>query len=128
MSAKDWIAALDLALEHPVLIVAAFIIASAAFLAAWWLRGHIAKGRIDALVEQINLGRARHDDVTARLAELKTEVETQAHVISELRKTPAAQTARIEELAQSNTHIRTAVVNLTTTTNSLAQVFIISTK
>jgi hypothetical protein len=39
MDTKDWIKALGLALQYPVLLVAAVVIFCAAFGAAWFLRG-----------------------------------------------------------------------------------------
>jgi hypothetical protein len=55
MDTPNWIAALGLFVMHPVLIIATFLIACAAFGFAWWLCGRISGGRTGALEERLRL-------------------------------------------------------------------------
>lgn len=121
MPTPDWTKALGLFLAYPVLIVATFLIASAAFGFAWWLRGHVAQGRIDALEGQLKLASDQQADVTAKVAELTAKVGTQEETIAGLRRS-LSPPARLEELARSNTEIQSALTSLATSTSTLGHI------
>jgi hypothetical protein len=126
MDTSDWIAALGLFLARPVLLITTFIIASAAFGFAWWLRGHIAHGLIDELkshidgLKDVRLKdvRDQYNDLNAKLSELKKQVQHQENVIdsSPLELTTAV---RVEELARSNTEIQNTLTSLIDATSHL---------
>lgn len=60
METKDWVEVLGLLSQHPLLIVAAVVGAIAVFLFAWWLRGHIGQGEINAAQGEV---RAAHQQL-----------------------------------------------------------------
>jgi hypothetical protein len=118
MSTPEWVKALGLFLTYPLLLVATFLVAVAAFGLAWWLRSHIAQGRVEALDAQLQLARGQYDNVSRQLAEVTAKVEGQEREISELRSSmPPA--ARVEALARSNNEIQGALVSLASSTTSL---------
>lgn len=125
MDTPDWITALGLFLARPVLLIAIFIIASAGFGFAWWLRGRIAQGRSDELkgidgLKDVRLKDVRdlYNDLNVKLSELKKQVEHQENVInsSPLELTTAV---RVEELARSNTEIQNTLTSLMNATSHL---------
>jgi hypothetical protein len=118
MSTPDWITALGLFMTYPVLLIATFVVAFAAFSFAWWLRGHIAQGRVEALDGQLKLMRDQYEAVNRQLSEVTTKVEAQERVISGLRNS-LPPPARVEELARSNTDIQQALTSLATSTSNL---------
>jgi hypothetical protein len=105
-------------MAHPVLLIATFLIAVAAFGFAWWLRGHIARGRVEALDGQLTLMRDQYDAVNRQLSEVTAKVAAQEGVISKLRSS-LPPPARVEELARSNTEIQSALTSLVNSTSSL---------
>ena len=125
MSTQEWITALELVIGHPVLLIAMFLIALAAFGFAWWLRGHIAQGRVEALEGQLRLAHDQYDAVNRQLSEVTTKVAAQEQVISGLRNT-LSPPARVEELARSNTDIRAALTGLATSTSTLGHTLTIA--
>ncbi len=112
MSTPEWITALGLFMTQPVLLIATFLIAVAAFGFAWWLRGHIAQGRVEALDGD------QYDAVNRQLSEVTAKVAAQEGVISGLRSS-LPPPARVEELARSNTEIQSALTSLANSTSSL---------
>jgi len=118
MSTPEWITALGLFMPQPVLLIATFLIAVAAFGFAWWLRGHIAQGRVEALDGQLRLMRDQYDAVNRQLSEVTAKVAAQEGVISGLRSS-LPPPARVEELARSNTEIQSALTSLANSTSSL---------
>jgi hypothetical protein len=77
MDTKSWVSALELFLQYPVLLIATFVVACAAFYLAWWLRGHWATGTIEALKERLELAREQVTVVKSQLAEARETVTSQ---------------------------------------------------
>jgi chromosome segregation ATPase len=126
MDTKNWIEALGLALQYPVLLVAAFLIAGAAFGFAWWLRGHWAMGQIEARDQRLELARERLADVQSDLSSTRTELENalkkvadQEREITGLRERRGVETVAVDRLARSNTAIRNDLSSLMTSTSNL---------
>jgi cell division protein FtsB len=118
MSTPEWITALELFMTQPVLLIATFLVAVAAFGFAWWLRSQIAQGRVEALDGQLKLMRDQYDAVNRQLSEVTAKVAAQEQLISTLRSS-LPPPARVEELARSNTEIQSALTNLATSTGTL---------
>jgi len=115
METKDWTDALGLALQHPVLIVAAVVIFCAAFGVAWWLRGHWAKATIEALRERLEFVREQLAVVKPQLADAEEKVAAQEKEIGQLR----ASGARTQRLEQSTYEIRRALDSVTASTSAI---------
>jgi len=125
MSTQEWITALELVIRHPVLLIAIFLIALAAFGLAWWLRSHIAQGRVETLEGQLRLAHDQYDAVNRQLSEVTTKVAAQEEVILGLRNS-LPPPARVEELARNNTDIQAALTSLATATSSLGHTLTIA--
>jgi hypothetical protein len=95
MSTPEWILALGLFMAYPVLLIATFLVAVAAFGFAWWLRGNIAQGRVDAAEGQLRLARDQYDAVNREMSQLRAQVASQETVITGLRSAMSPP-ARIE--------------------------------
>jgi chromosome segregation ATPase len=132
MDTKDWISALGLAVQYPVLIVAACLIAGGAWWFGWWLRGHLAKSEIAALNstigtmnERLELAREKLADVQSELDSTRKKLESamkkvadQEREITGLRPR-AAETVAVDRLARSNTAIRDDLSSLASSTTTL---------
>jgi septal ring factor EnvC (AmiA/AmiB activator) len=121
MDTQGWTGALKLSLEHPELLIAAFLIACAAFGFAWWLRGHWAKDKIEALNQRLELAREQAADVQSELADVQQKVAAQESEIAELRQSRAVEPAKVERLAQSNNAIRDDLNVVVNSTGALFQ-------
>ena len=115
MDTKNWIEALGLAQQYPVLIVAAVVLLGAGFWFAWWLRGHWATATIEALRERLELVREQLDFVKPQLADAEEKVAAQEREIAQLR----ASGARTQRLEQSTYEIRRALDSVTASTSAI---------
>jgi chromosome segregation ATPase len=115
MDTKDWISALGLALQYPVLLVAAVVIICAAFGAAWFLRG----ATIEALRERLELAREQLPAVKSQLADAKTKVAAQEKEIDQLRASSAFAATALEHARLNNIAIQRALSSVTVSTDDL---------
>jgi hypothetical protein len=120
MEPKDWVCALQLSLQYPLLIIAAFSIASATFGFAWWLQRQrilALKERLKATKERLKLARDQLTDVQSKLADAGERLAAQQGEITELQQTPSFE--RVGQLAQSNTALRNELSSVVTSTSAL---------
>ena len=115
METKDWTDALGLALQNPVLFVVGGSIAVTAFGVAWWLRGHWAKAKIEALKQRLELAREQLPVVKWQLADALARVAAQEQEIAQLQ----ASGARTQRLEQSTYEIRRALDSVTASTSAI---------
>jgi hypothetical protein len=134
MDTKNWISALELYFQYPVLLIATFLVACAVFTFAWWLRGHWATGSIEALKEHLATLKERLEfadqrlaDVKEQLAEAQAKLNAQERQITEVRQTPwFAQLPpdtrlTVERLARSNTEVQTVLSSVSGSTDLLKE-------
>jgi len=76
-----------------------------AWLWAWLLRGHIAKGQVDALKERLEHAKDQVQTLTNDLATSKQDISRQNTVIENLRKNPSVPAAQVEVLQSANTMV-----------------------
>jgi hypothetical protein len=117
MDPNDWSSALGLALQYPVLLVAAALIAGF----AWWLRGQWATGTIEALNQRLELAREQLADVKSKLADAETKVAAQEKEIAGLRASSAFAAGALEHATLNSIAIRRAIDSLVTSTTALDQ-------
>jgi hypothetical protein len=87
---------------------------------AWWLGWQSAKVRIiDTLKERLKIARQQCNDIKTRLSDLKSQVEMQEKLISELLNKSDPTNKRVGELARGNTKIQNTLTDLTTSTGHL---------
>jgi len=118
MNTPSWISALGLFMTYPVLIVASFLIACAAFGFAWFLRGHWAKDRIAVLEERLRLAQDNHASIKQDVERLQTQVGEQTNIISVLRSTVIG-APQLDRLDASNTAAQLILSNLSHSTTDL---------
>jgi uncharacterized coiled-coil protein SlyX len=101
-----------------ILIFSSVIAAIGVFV--WWLRGHISKERIAALEERLRLAQDKYATVSGDITRLEATVARQDNMIAALSAVAATATReRVEELARSNTAIKSELSKLTTSTADL---------
>jgi hypothetical protein len=84
---------------------------------AWWLGWQSAKVRIiDTLKERLKIARQQCNDIKTRLSDLKSQVEMQEKLISELLNKSDPTNKRVGESARGNTKIQNTLTDLTTST------------
>jgi hypothetical protein len=113
MDSKDWISALGLAQQNPVLIVAAVSIFIAGCGVAWWLRG----ATIEALKQRLELAREQLADVKSQLADAETTVAAQKREIAN--HLNAGVVVQADPLVQSNIAIKRALSSVAASTTAL---------
>jgi len=118
MDTSNWLKALGLFLTYPVLIIALFLIACAAFGFAWWLRGHIGKERIDALNERLRLATDNQQSIERQVDTLKNENTKQGAIINEL-KTLDLANSQADKLSSANTIVQNELTKLAQATTAL---------
>jgi septal ring factor EnvC (AmiA/AmiB activator) len=113
MDFKGLVEVLELLPRHPQLIIAACAIACVPL--AWWLRGYIAQGEINALERQVAVAQEHREFVEKQLATVKQELaeasaklDVSGSQITALRETqlPPDARVRVDGLAKSNTEVR----------------------
>jgi hypothetical protein len=90
------------------------------FLVGWKSKGAIDDGEIRELRAHREFVHEKYDTVVNRENELTDKVARQDKVIAELQKTGIAP-ARVVELSTSNTEIKNALTNLSTSTSNLGE-------
>jgi hypothetical protein len=123
MDTKDWTDALGLAQQNPLLYVVGGSIAVAAFGFAWWLRGHWARGTIEALKQRLELARDQLADVRSQLADAQRLAADQQRQTDHLQHDlgAAGWGRQTQPLVESNTALVTALSTVVNSADNLGQ-------
>jgi hypothetical protein len=92
---------------------------------AWWLRGYILNERVQTSEDRLKLAGEQYNNVQSQLTDLKAQVATQQSTIADLRSS-LSPSARVEQLARSNTEIESALTSLVNSTSALGHTLTIS--
>jgi uncharacterized coiled-coil protein SlyX len=114
-TAKFWHEQWDVVMMAPWLITPLLCIAG---LIGWIIKGAIDGGEIKALRERRELAHDKYEMVAARVTELEAKVAEQDSEIADLRRTLPV-SARVNQLATSNTEIRNLLTDLASATTDL---------
>jgi hypothetical protein len=103
----------------PLLLVAGFV--------GWKWKGANDDGEIRGVraelgtaAQRLEFAREQYEAIVKQLNELRDKVAQQEKVIADLRKTAVAP-VRVDELVSSNTEIKNALTNLSTSTTTLGE-------
>jgi hypothetical protein len=114
-TAKFWHEQLAVVMMAPWLIIPLLCIAG---LIGWTIKSAIDGGEIKALRERRELAHDKYEMVAARVIELEAKVAQQDVEIAELRRT-LPPSARVNQLATSNTEIKNLLTALASATTDL---------
>jgi hypothetical protein len=108
----------------PWLVIPLLLVAG---LVGWKWKGGNDEGEIrglraelDTAAQRLEFAREQYEAVVKQLKELRDKVAQQDSVIAEFKRTAIAP-ARVDQLVTSNTEIKSALTNLSTSTSSLGQ-------
>lgn len=106
-------------MSDPVTFLVMFgAVIAAVAIGAWWLRGHLAKGRIEALAERLNLARDEQGTLTRQVDRLKAEMAEHLDHIEKL-KTYRFSVPEIANLTHSSSNVAQTVTDLSSANSAL---------
>jgi chromosome segregation ATPase len=127
MDTKNWIEALGLAQQYPLLYVVGGVIFCAGAGVAWLVRGQSASGEIKALERHLDWAREKLkavqsdlDRTERKLDSTLEKVAAQEREITGLRERRGVETVAVDRLTKSNTAIRDDLSSLSTSTSVLS--------